>query len=303
MFQAKNIMVVVDYRQKNHHALPRAIKLAELFQSQLTLVSCIYPEVMNLSTFFGGEKLEQIKQNSLDEKKALLEELAAPFKKTGINIQTRVIWNKNFYKGLLEHIESSDYDLIVKTAHCHSSLNTLLITPTDWHLLRESPVSLFLVKNGQWPESKSILGAIKIQATDEQHHSLNEKIIECTLSLANLCKATPQLVNVFPWPIFNSVQFKHLFDEKGYFDEMKDIHQKAMKKYIDKYQLAEENVHLVEGLNAAEIIPEVISSSQSDILVMGTVGRKGVSGSVIGNTAEKILYEIDCDVLAIKELS
>ncbi len=62
-------------------------------------------------------------------------------------------------------------------------------------------------------------------------------------------------------------------------------------------------MHIVEGLNVAEIISEVITNSQSDILVMGTVGRQGMSASIIGNTAEKILHEIDCDVLAIKELS
>ncbi len=77
---------------------------------------------------------------------------------------------------------------------------------------------------------KSILGAIKIQATDDQHHCLNEKIIESTLTLADLCDAKPQLVNVFLWPMLNTVQFKHLFDEAGYFEEMNEIHQQSMKK-------------------------------------------------------------------------
>ncbi len=151
-------MVIVDYRQKVQHALPRAIKLAQSFQSKLTLVSCVYPEVMNFSSFFSSSKQQQIKQQSLAEKQSLLDELVESCKKTGIEIHTKVIWNKNFQKGLLEHIKASDYDLVVKTAHCHAGINKLLITPTDWHLLRGSPVSLLLVKNGQWPSCKKYSG-------------------------------------------------------------------------------------------------------------------------------------------------
>jgi universal stress protein E len=34
--------------------------------------------------------------------------------------------------------------------------------------------------------------------------------------------------------------------------------------------------------------------------VMGTLGRAGIGGILIGNTAETILNRIDCSVMAIK---
>ena len=37
-----------------------------------------------------------------------------------------------------------------------------------------------------------------------------------------------------------------------------------------------------------------------DLVVMGTVARTGVPGFIMGNTAEMILNQIDCSVLAIK---
>jgi hypothetical protein len=33
---------------------------------------------------------------------------------------------------------------------------------------------------------------------------------------------------------------------------------------------------------------------------IGTVSRTGIPGLFIGNTAEKILYRVDCSVLAVK---
>jgi nucleotide-binding universal stress UspA family protein len=37
-----------------------------------------------------------------------------------------------------------------------------------------------------------------------------------------------------------------------------------------------------------------------DLLVMGTVCRTGISGFLIGNTAEEVLNQIDCSVLTVK---
>ncbi|MDK1310071.1 universal stress protein [Pseudoalteromonas sp. R96] len=39
---------------------------------------------------------------------------------------------------------------------------------------------------------------------------------------------------------------------------------------------------------------------QIDLIVMGTVGRVGIPGLIIGNTAESILEQTQCSILAIK---
>jgi universal stress protein E len=33
---------------------------------------------------------------------------------------------------------------------------------------------------------------------------------------------------------------------------------------------------------------------------MGTVGRAGIAGLLIGNTAEKILHQVECSVMTVK---
>jgi len=37
-----------------------------------------------------------------------------------------------------------------------------------------------------------------------------------------------------------------------------------------------------------------------DLIALGTVGRSGVEGLLLGNTAENVLAESDCDILAVK---
>jgi universal stress protein E len=38
----------------------------------------------------------------------------------------------------------------------------------------------------------------------------------------------------------------------------------------------------------------------ADVIVMGSVGRSGISGLLIGNTAEKVLHAADASVLIVK---
>jgi nucleotide-binding universal stress UspA family protein len=58
-------------------------------------------------------------------------------------------------------------------------------------------------------------------------------------------------------------------------------------------------IHLVKG-RARKEIPALAREIDCDLVVMGTVARTGIPGFIMGNSAEAILSQIDCSVLAIK---
>ncbi len=58
-------------------------------------------------------------------------------------------------------------------------------------------------------------------------------------------------------------------------------------------------IHVLKGIPKEEI-PILAQKINAEILVMGTIARTGISGFFIGNTAESILMQIDCSILAIK---
>lgn len=57
--------------------------------------------------------------------------------------------------------------------------------------------------------------------------------------------------------------------------------------------------HLLKGA-ADVLIPQVAKREQIDLIVMGTLNRTGISGFLIGNTAEKILHQVECSVMTAK---
>ena len=49
-----------------------------------------------------------------------------------------------------------------------------------------------------------------------------------------------------------------------------------------------------------EIYTIALAGALIDLITMGTVGRSGISGLFLGNTAEKVLGHCDCSILALK---
>ena len=57
--------------------------------------------------------------------------------------------------------------------------------------------------------------------------------------------------------------------------------------------------HLLWGAPAEQIV-NFAKDVHADLIVLGTVGRSGIQGLLLGNTAENVLVHCDCDVLTVK---
>jgi nucleotide-binding universal stress UspA family protein len=61
-----------------------------------------------------------------------------------------------------------------------------------------------------------------------------------------------------------------------------------------KYQ-----VHFLKG-DPIHVIGKVALALQAGLVVMGTFARTGLARRIIGNTAEAVLRQVNCSVLAVK---
>jgi nucleotide-binding universal stress UspA family protein len=56
---------------------------------------------------------------------------------------------------------------------------------------------------------------------------------------------------------------------------------------------------LCEGTNPAGMILEEVREKRTDLLVIGTRGHKGLARFVLGSTAEKLIHQARCPILAV----
>ena len=99
-----------------------------------------------------------------------------------------------------------------------------------------------------------------------------------------------------------------LVEAPYYVEKTRELHRKGlymlggeMRKWIgvDTYDYLSPSLHLTKG-PAKKVIPRLATELRADLVVMGTIARTGISGLIIGNTAEDILDQLSCSVLAIK---
>jgi nucleotide-binding universal stress UspA family protein len=143
--------------------------------------------------------------------------------------------------------------------------------------------------------------------------ALNEMVIELASSLA--VSEFAELHVVHAWEAIGEGIMRHgIFMQQpenevnAYVDQVLRHHTQLLDTLIKKIsaKLGEDaadyikpQLHMPKG-SARKVIPELAKELQVDCIVMGTVARTGVPGLFMGNTAETILDQLECSVLAIK---
>ena len=107
------------------------------------------------------------------------------------------------------------------------------------------------------------------------------------------------LVNSYPGTPTNIVIEIPEFDPGRYNQNVRQHHQDAMTLLAQRHHIPDQRCHIDEGL-PEDIIPQYAEKLDAELVVLGTVGRQGISAALIGNTAEHVIDKLDCDVLAIK---
>lgn len=303
MCEFKKLLVVIDPTEDNQKAFDRAAELASKIEnSQITLFLTIYDFSYEMTTMLSPEERDKMRHAVIQDRTDWLKQLIADSQFGPNNIDTKVIWHNRPYESIIREVITGQYDLVVKATHDHDILKSVIFTPTDWHLLRKCPCSVLLVKEHAWPENGNILGAVNAGTDDNDHNDLNNSIISNMRYMASLLNGQINIVNAFPPTPMNIAVEIPEFDVNEYQNSMQQHHEKAIKAFASEHDIDMNNVFCEEGM-PEDVIPKVSDRIDAELVVIGTIGRGGISAALIGNTAEHVIDNIDCDLLALKPTS
>ena len=84
-------------------------------------------------------------------------------------------------------------------------------------------------------------------------------------------------------------------------DETRQLHERLFLEFMGRFDLKKVSyqIHLLKG-QPGLVIAELANRKRIDLVAMGTVSRGGISGLLIGNTAERVLSGINASVLTVK---
>jgi universal stress protein E len=303
MFQ--NILVVIDPSTDQQKALKRAIELASKINMTtpdksvvVTAFLSIFDFSYEMTTMLSTDERDTMREMVIKEKQAWVDELIESIS-SPVAISSKVVWYNRPFEAIIEEVIHHNVDLVIKGTHQHDKFKSVIFTPTDWHILRKCPCPVLLVKDHKWPEQGNVLAALNIGGDEPEHSSLNKVITTYTKNIAALIYANVHLVNSYPGtPVNIAIEIPE-FNASEYTNAMLIHHQKAMAEHANTFSIPSINTHVNEGLPEA-VIQSVAKNIDAELVVMGTVGRTGISAALIGNTAEHVLDQLSCDVLALK---
>jgi universal stress protein E len=295
------ILVVADINHEEQAALARAMQLAQKSTqiSHITLFLAIYDFSYDMTSMLSSDEREAMRHGVIHQRELWLKKIAEPYMLEGVELEVKVVWHHRPYEAIIAEVFAGQHDLLIKGTRKHATLESVIFTPTDWHLLRKCPTPVLLVKHAFWPENANIIASVHVGSEQESHKTLNDKMVERVLSISERFGATPYLVSAYPLtPTTISVELPE-FDPTAYSDAVKAHYYTSMKELRQKHGIDDENTIVEEGL-PEEVIPEVAKRLNAAMVIIGTTGRTGLSAVFIGNTAENVIDKIDCDVLALK---
>jgi universal stress protein E len=68
---------------------------------------------------------------------------------------------------------------------------------------------------------------------------------------------------------------------------------------LGDHNIPVENIHIKAG-SAAKVIPSLASKHAAGLVVIGSIGRKGLKAKLMGNTAEGVLALLKTDILVMQ---
>lgn len=317
MRRFKNILCVIEHGEASKPALDRAVALAENNQASLTVVDVIPRVPSGIGMPDGGPISGELQAAMVREHEARMETLIEPYRQR-LDIQHKVLLGTSFLEVIREVLRNG-HDLVIKCPESPSWLDRFF-SGDDMHLLRKCPCPVWFVKLQVPKTYQRILAAVDVDdgyppRELETRHRLSVQILEMAASLA--VSESAELHVVHAWESMREMVSAFMmtsdFSEKviaANIEQERRQQQRLLDEFIrnlkinshaarDALDYLRPLTHLLKGAARKEI-PALAKRLQVDCIVMGTVARTGIRGFFMGNTAETILEQIDCSVLAIK---
>lgn len=295
-----NILVIVDPVAQQQPAVAKGAFLAEKFSARLDLFICDTQAARNIRL---GQHLRESPQAPMELLGPWLESLAEPLRARGLDVMTEVLAADPLQTALLDRVEHTCADLVIKDTHHHTVAQRTFLTNTDWELIRGCPVPLLLVKPSVWSAAHRIGAAVDPGHMDDKPRLLDRCILEEAATFARTLGGELHAIHAYiPAAIVASaVAVPPLLIDipAAALEEERNAKLKELTALTSDYRVPMANIHLETGA-VTECLCRLARQCEIDIMAMGAISRRGLKRILIGSTAESVLEQLPCDMLVIK---
>jgi universal stress protein E len=265
------IVVVVDPAQDRPLALERAMLTAE----RVAHNQSASPPKLHIFIAVDYDNTDTSADNPAIHRDSewFFDQIITPLETSGLDYSLKMSWSSDWYGSIILEAKRVNSEMIMLPLISRPSTHERIFNESIWRLLRTASAPVLIVQPGAQEQRKTILAAVNFQSHVPEYQRLNDLIIERGRWAATNYSADLHFVNAY----------------------------KDSLNYPDRSQLASTtevdtaHIHVKAG-DPDEVIAQVASEIGADLVLLGTRAR---SNRWRGNTSERIITKVSCDILTI----
>lgn len=296
------LVAIKDPKSRSLPGVGKAVQLARATGARLELFHALSTPLLADAYVYSPRKLVQAERAMRARHLAALDRIAERLRRRGIDTAVSAEWDFPVHEAVVRRACRIGADLIVAQQHEGRRIAPWLLHLTDWELLRLSPLPVLLVKNAKLYVRPTVLAAVDPGHAFAKTAQLDREILRVANLVTDALRGKLHVVHGYlPIPPLMSTS-REVINTDVIAKSKADARQKARAAFdraLGSTSIPAARRHLV-ARPAIEAIPAAARESRSGIVVMGAVSRSGLKRIFIGNTAERVLNDLACDVLVVK---
>jgi universal stress protein E len=293
----RNILVLMEPGGDTQPAFDAALTLARRFGARLELLMVDFQDLHPAYFSTPSASAQEFHDSVLAAHRQVLARFERHARDHGVAAIGEALWGTPFHEVALARVAATRPDLVVKHSVHHSRVERTLFTGSDWHLIRECPVPMLLVKDATRLEGVPLLACVDPLHAHDKPAALDRQLLRTAAVLAG--------------PLSDEVHVLHVFSVPAPVTVIGDAYIAAaavppLEATVDHATSALHELAVAAGLPpgrarvrvgrpAREILEEA-RRLEAGIVVMGAVSRGRLDRWFVGNTAESVLDRLPCNV-------
>lgn len=275
------LVAVKDPGARSLPAVNKAVQLARALDAELELFHAIdspyYTDMLGMT----AELTRRAECDESHEYLQRLERIAARARLHARRVSVAVECDYPAYEAIVRRSRKVGADLVVAECHAGGRVAAGLLRLPDWELLRSSAVPVLLVKRSRPYHHPTIVMALDPTHAFAKPVRLDEEIVQAGRAVSAGLRGKLHAVHACA---------AALSAGSG---------PPALDRVLRAADVPAGRRHLLAG-DPAVVVRDAARQLHADIVVAGAVSRSGLKRLFIGNTAERLLDWLPCDLLIVK---
>lgn len=304
----RRILVACDLERAPLSELHKAAALARKAGATIELFHAItapdpgagYPETATATA--AQDRRAAIAERARER----LERFARAAALRGVTVTYTASWDYPAHEAIVRRALAARADLVIAatSARRHRLAARLFLRNTDWELIRTCPAPLLFVKSPHEYRRPVIVAAVDPFHTHAKPADLDIRLIQAARLFARLLHGNVQVFHAY-MPLLaatgggvgtNEIPVVLSEGAQAAYDEHVE---NVVDKLAERERIPKAARHVAMG-EVGEQLNALTRRTRASLVVMGAVSRSALERVFVGNTAERVLDKLPCDVLIVK---